>query len=474
MRRALPWLPVAFIRLLSTVLPLVALFCASDAAFAYPSSTVWRWSACESTNQGSFSSAQEACDAVPKSGSNSVGVRQSNGACGTNNTNMYYVTHTEIAGTSCKGMRTQSNGTYGPFTYGTLSSTSGCPGGGTLQSGQCVCPVGSVDTGSSCEDASSCPEGQFKELADGPCIPKCPEGQGNGAMEYPPPASKTSGICGPRRKIGGLDVLDHLGNEVLCEYAGTGVTVCADMGNGTMCHSEMTYNLGLTCGGDSTVPEDTTPCGAGELYCDKGPGACPSGFTPGDFNGRALCVKNGEAVNVVKRTQSALDPPKDPPLPDAPDPLPNSTTGGTDGNPEIFDSVVSVGSGASTTGGGSGTGEDIITCGLPNTPKCKIDETGTPTKGDFGSATTALNDASKAREDGLATVTSAQGKQTSWSWNLALPTGCQPLSLNMLIKTVVFDPCAYQAVFHDLMSMLWAGATLFAVFGMVGRTLRES
>ena len=111
---------------------------------------------------------------------------------------------------------------------------------------------------------------------------------------------------------------------------------------------------------------------------------------------------------------------------------------------------------------------------MPNTPKCKIDETGTPTKGDFASANQALTDAAKAREDGLATVTSSNGKQTSWAWNLALPTGCQPLSLNMIIKTVVFDPCAYQGVFHDLMSLLWAGATLFAVFGLVGRTLREA
>jgi len=477
MAHALLWLPGACIRRLSIALALTALGCVSGSAFAYPAQSGFTAAACTHTTSWAATAA-DACQLIPASGPSSPGVLQSN-SCSLNN-NLYSVAFSSVnANGACVGSRSQSNGTFPGFIFGTTASALGCPNGGTLSGNNCVCPPGYTDTGSACNPPSqpaACPEGQFRELADGACIEKCPVNQGNGAMEYPAPGSRSEAVCGQRMKLGGLGVMDYQGNEILCQYAGTGVTVCADTGGGMMCHSEMTYGLGKTCSAETDVPPDTTPCSAGELYCDKN-GACPSGYNAGDFNGRALCVKSGEAVQTVERKKSPLDPPKDPPLPPAPNPIPNAETGANDPNPEIFDSVVNVGDKAVKGGGGGaggGGGEDIITCGLPNTPKCKIDETGTPTKGDFGDATKSLNDAAKAREDGLSDVTSSQGKQTSWAWNLALPSGCQPLSLNMFIKTVVFDPCAYQPVFHDLMSLLWAGATLFAVFGLVGRTLREA
>jgi hypothetical protein len=40
-------------------------------------------------------------------------------------------------------------------------------------------------------------------------------------------------------------------------------------------------------------------------------------------------------------------------------------------------------------------------------------------------------------------------------------------------EVVSLDPCEFQTVIHDLVSMIWAATTLFWVFGMVGRTLRE-
>jgi hypothetical protein len=110
-------------------------------------------------------------------------------------------------------------------------------------------------------------------------------------------------------------------------------------------------------------------------------------------------------------------------------------------------------------------------------PKCQIDETGTPTSGDFTSANSALNAAKDEAVTGLGTVTSASGKATSWAWSLALPSACVPLVVDMtwggVGEVVSLDPCEFQTVIHDLVSMIWAATTLFWVFGMVGRTLRE-
>jgi hypothetical protein len=36
------------------------------------------------------------------------------------------------------------------------------------------------------------------------------------------------------------------------------------------------------------------------------------------------------------------------------------------------------------------------------------------------------------------------------------------------------DPCPYQPVAHDIMSLIWAASTLFLCVGMVGRTIRAA
>lgn len=117
-------------------------------------------------------------------------------------------------------------------------------------------------------------------------------------------------------------------------------------------------------------------------------------------------------------------------------------------------------------------------CGLPTTPPCAIDEKDTPKTDSLTNATKAVEDATKARQDGLTTVTSPTGKNTSWAWNLALPATCVPLNVDMRVgsigRLVTINPCNWMSVIHDLVSMLWAGGTVFAVFGMVGRTLREA
>lgn len=465
--------------LLIAALAIAASFFAAEVR-AYPASDGYKAQSCPN---GFFTavapSIAEACASIPSE--NGKIWANAGSACSVNN-NFLSWSYTGVSGTTCVGNSqvfspaTQQTNTF-PKNGGVAVAAKYCPNGGTLSGNNCVCPEGYTDTGSACNPPSgpaACPEGQFRELSDSACVEKCPLDQGNGQMEYPAPGSRTDAICGQRVKLGGLGVMDYQGNEILCQYAGTGVTVCADTGGGMMCLSERTYNLGKTCTTETDVPPDSSPCSAGDLYCDKN-GACPAGFNAGDFNGRSLCVKAGEPVETVPRSKSPLDPPKDPPLPPAPNPLVDSETGTSEPNPEVFDSVVNVGDKAvKGGGGGAGGGEEIVTCGLPNTPKCKIDETGTPTAGNFADATKALDDAKNSAVEGLTTVTSAQGKQTTWGWNLALPTGCTALTVDAIFKTFTINPCPYMGVMHDLMSMVWAAVTLFFVFGLVGRTLREA
>lgn len=123
------------------------------------------------------------------------------------------------------------------------------------------------------------------------------------------------------------------------------------------------------------------------------------------------------------------------------------------------------------TGGTSTTGtapkDDPITCGLPNTPACKIDETGTPTSGNISKAEV---DASK--QSGLDKITSlGQVQAPQWTWSFSLPSNCSAIQVGpFLSQTVTVDLCAYQPMIHDLVSLIWAAFTAWALVGMVGRT----
>lgn len=116
--------------------------------------------------------------------------------------------------------------------------------------------------------------------------------------------------------------------------------------------------------------------------------------------------------------------------------------------------------------------EKIIVCGLPDTPPCKIDETGTKLNSGttFDQTKTDIDtqrDAAKAEID-----KAAQIQAPLWTFSFNLPTGCSPFPTG--IRGIVIDMCQYQGTIHSLMSMIWAGATAFCLIGMVGRTIRES
>lgn len=125
-----------------------------------------------------------------------------------------------------------------------------------------------------------------------------------------------------------------------------------------------------------------------------------------------------------------------------------------------------------TTSTPTPTTTELTTCGLPGKPKCLIDETGT--KSDKGDTLTAPKTALDATENARkASIDSAQQIQRpEWTFTFQLPSGCTPFITGL--KGVVLDVCRYREPIHDLLSMVWAGATVFCLAGMVGRTIRES
>jgi hypothetical protein len=354
-----------------------------------------------------------------------------------------------------------------------------CPNGGALQGNVCVCPEGQTDTGTSCQQPESCPGGQFRELPSGPCLTACPEQEGNGAASYPV-QGRDSGFCMPRYKLGGVEVIDSAtGEAVQCLYGGTGITVCSDYGGGVSCYSENTYNLGTRCETSTDLPPDETPCSQGDLWCDKGPGNCPTGYTGGDFNGKAICVKIGEEVTATPRPKSRLDPPKEPPLPAPPSTLTTPKDGTSTGTNPADDLVVAIGPGANTTGGGGAGGGgtievDVEVCGLPGKPPCKIDETGTPEGTGFGDAQkgTIEGEATKVT-DAITGIQSGTGApDRSWGFSINFPTTCTPLQMGVpKWGTLVLDFCQWQPIAHDIMGLVWAAFTLWFCIGMVGRAV---
>lgn len=110
------------------------------------------------------------------------------------------------------------------------------------------------------------------------------------------------------------------------------------------------------------------------------------------------------------------------------------------------------------------------TCGLPGKPKCLIEEAGTPAPVN-SDVDSAKLDAPKSSAETAITGAASIAAPT-WSFSFALPTGCAPYQTGL--RGVVLNICQFQPTIHDLMSMVWAATTAFAMIGMVGRTIRES
>lgn len=117
--------------------------------------------------------------------------------------------------------------------------------------------------------------------------------------------------------------------------------------------------------------------------------------------------------------------------------------------------------------------QEDLECGLPGTPPCKIDETGTP---------------APPEDDGESVFRQAIPNclKTDWktcfpelpdiNWSFRLPSGCAPIPVPFeRFGFSAVNICPWQPMIHDLMSMLWAGAGLFGAIGILsGRRNSEA
>lgn len=229
-----------------------------------------------------------------------------------------------------------------------------------------------------------------------------------------------------------------------------------------------------------------TPCsmsttGGPTLPDDAKDPPCP-GYV-GEINGQKGCY--GTAEKPIKPvpntiTQGRDTVPGNPPAgaPSGPgNPTPTNGAGGSAGGPAGA-GVGPAGSGGTGTVAGAGNGSGRVgtqggteqqNCGAPGQPSCKIDETGTPEKGDYSTVTKGIDDTGKSLEDAIK-LNRDRTDGPTWSFSFAFPTGCAPLDTH--IGGVVMNPCEWQPMIHDLLSMVWVAVTVFTCIGMVGRAIQ--
>ena len=115
-------------------------------------------------------------------------------------------------------------------------------------------------------------------------------------------------------------------------------------------------------------------------------------------------------------------------------------------------------------------------CGLPGTPACKIDESGTPTDGSLSDAKAAYETAAAARKTQLESVNSSLKKtDLGLSLSVSWPSGsCSDLAVNIDGHSGSFDLCSKQADIKAITSWLMGILTAFALlFIGTGALTRE-
>lgn len=115
-------------------------------------------------------------------------------------------------------------------------------------------------------------------------------------------------------------------------------------------------------------------------------------------------------------------------------------------------------------------------CGIAGKPPCgvKVDETGVNSDSStvFDAAKSNIDEVEQAAKDALGDGGPARSIQApQWSWTFQLPSGCSPYPLEPFGMSV--DVCAFQDTIHDLMSLLWVGAGLFGLLGLLRSAFGE-
>ena len=124
--------------------------------------------------------------------------------------------------------------------------------------------------------------------------------------------------------------------------------------------------------------------------------------------------------------------------------------------------------GSTTTTTNAPPTQEIITCGLPNTPPCKIDETGTPSGEDKNP---------EGEVDGLLADIKAIAQGTyDWpdmptiSWSFHLPSTCGVISIPQFAPFMTeVNICPFQDIFHEIMGVVWILGGLLGAISMFWR-----
>ena len=221
--------------------------------------------------------------------------------------------------------------------------------------------------------------------------------------------------------------------------------------------------------GESCTPTDAEKAGA-HPAADKP--TCP-GFV-GEVNGVPGCY--GTASNPTSSDVSESKPQApeagNPPAGKKPDSGEGSGSGGAGRTPSTGDGGPGGGpagaAGSGTKPDGTtpkpGEGKEQANCGAPGQAKCSINEAGTPDgKSAFDSANTGLD---QNKDGWLAEISKVKDLAApGWTWTFQLPTGCTALAVPAFNLTL--DVCQFQPIIHDIMSMLWAIATVMGCALMV-------
>lgn len=112
--------------------------------------------------------------------------------------------------------------------------------------------------------------------------------------------------------------------------------------------------------------------------------------------------------------------------------------------------------------------QEIKVCGVPGSPACKIDESGTPSADSQDQ--TQIDSVFQPVKTCLENPLSCLPSMPDLSWTFNVPSSCTAIPVNGYGSYISeINICPFQSVFHDLMSMIWAAVGVFAAAKMLFR-----
>lgn len=135
----------------------------------------------------------------------------------------------------------------------------------------------------------------------------------------------------------------------------------------------------------------------------------------------------------------------------------------------VTDSATGVTTTATTESNPNTPAVPSTTCGLPDTPACRIDELDTPKSEDtLDKRKNELKEAYKPIEDFVKDPAILNKPLPTIAWTFALPSSCGPMQLGTAFAPylTVIDICQYQPMFHQIMSLVWILGGLFGAISM--------